>query len=1515
MENYNYKAVVFGKNLYQEIVLQGDYKNEVVLGTTGRSKIRFDSHRFFEGFEVELFCDGDKWRISCSSNIYIESDSALKLYSMELSHGDEVEIRYESSKTSLFKISFTIDFDEVCSDYNKVFDVSAVSSMEIGGTDFCTIKINNELAGDDYIVLTRQGEEFIVDDSHTKYGIYINGFKNKEKTAVIQNYDFFMLDGASFYFKDNRLYTDSEKNGTQSKLKCTYAAEQSNAMVYPQFRKNVRIHKIVPDRKIKILPPEPKPEKNNENIAVTLLPALISFIAMLVLRSMMRGNKMFVIYCAITMGMGIVTSVISYVNSKKHYKKDVEDRKNEYKEYLKKKEKEIVNARKQEKEILEDIYIDSDTEMAQIMSFDRRLFERDMSDDDYLVVRLGSGKVKAGCGIEITEKECIKSGDPLSEIPELLAREYEYIPVAPVTVDLKKCNGVGIVGGSEAQYNMLKLITVDMAARQYFEDVKFYYIFDEAYESIFSNLRWLQNIYLSDAPVRNMVYEEQGKKIILEYLYSELSRRESMNQDELKDVKHHVVFVYSADAFFVHPVSQYIRQAKELKFTFLFFDEKREFIPQYADKLILLDTPNSGVLIDAENSDMRENFVFDTLDDENLKKAVLRFGCIQVQSVNLESKLTKSISLFKLLNIMSVSDMNIGERWNTSRIYESMAAPLGVMANGNILYLDLHEKKHGPHGLVAGTTGSGKSEILQSYILSMASLYHPYDVGFVIIDFKGGGMVNQFKDLPHLIGSITNIDGREIERSLLSIKAELKKRQTIFADAGVNHIDAYIKLFKKGEVNVPLPHLILIVDEFAELKREQPDFMKELVSAARIGRSLGVHLILATQKPTGVVDDQIWSNSKFRLCLKVQNKNDSNEVLKSPVAAEIKEPGRAYLQVGNNELFELFQSAYSGLGVDEEHTGKEREYKIYELNLAGMRKTIFEQKKMKNKEAETQLEALVKYINSYCETNEIKRLPGICMPSLENHICYDGKCYDFEGNVGVALGIYDDPSQQLQEKVLLNITHNHTLIAGSAQYGKTNILQLIIKQLAMHYSPEDVNVYMIDFASKALNIFDGLAHSGGVILISDEEKMGNFFRLISEEMQQRKDKLASIGISSYSAYREAGYTDMAQIVILIDNFSAVREAFLSKEDKLLPICREGLSAGVSIICTDIQASGIGYKYMSTFSQKIALYCNNDGEYPSLFGSCKIKNRNIPGRGIVEIDKQLYEFQAYLAFEGEKEIDRVNTIKEFIMKINDLYPNLKAKRIPEIPELFSMTYAKANYPKLLNKPYQVLYGINYRNATPELLDMRKITAVGIVGGNGMESCNIARVILDSLENNCDNAPVDIYIIDDYEKRFITYSNHKCVKRYTCSSQDVEFVLDEIEAYASALKENISDNPDILNTAPLKLVLLQNKDAVEAIQGNKKSMERFRNITGKYKEFKICFIIANVDNASVAYSGAEVYKYLKDSRSYIIFEDLKNFRIFEMPVAVKKTFEKNINVGDGYYCGNGVVKKLKFMKAED
>ena len=236
------------------------------------------------------------------------------------------------------------------------------------------------------------------------------------------------------------------------------------------------------------------------------------------------------------------------------------------------------------------------------------------------------------------------------------------------------------------------------------------------------------------------------------------------------------------------------------------------------------------------------------------------------------------------------SDLQVLQKWQQNAPYKSLAVPIGLRGKEDLVYLNLHEKAHGPHGLIAGTTGSGKSETIQSYILSLAVNFHPHDVAFLLIDYKGGGMANLFKNLPHLLGTITNLDGVQSMRALASINAEIHRRERLFREFEVNHINQYQKKFKNGEATEPLPHLFLISDEFAELKVNQPDFIKELVSIARVGRSLGVHLILATQKPSGVVDDQIWSNSRFKLALKERMTLQELEPIQPQEAWEQKKP-------------------------------------------------------------------------------------------------------------------------------------------------------------------------------------------------------------------------------------------------------------------------------------------------------------------------------------------------------------------------------------------------------------------------------------------------------------------------------------------------------------------------------------------------------------------------------------------------------------------------------------------------
>lgn len=1508
----SYKLVLFGNGIYQEIELPDN--THMKIGTTNNCRFRFDKKAFFEEFEIEVALIDGNWRMMCSDNLYIAMDGIMKQYSVNLKHGDEALIKYQNGNAELFTVSFLIDFDRNENRYDRQIDINDESKVIIGGNDSCDIFINNDYIGNSYITLTRQNGAYCLEDNNTQYGIYVNGFKTEGKNLLVKDYDFFMVGGCQFYVKFGHLYTDSNSVVIGKRLKYVDISEQNNQMQYPKFQRNTRVHVVAPDTTIEILSPKDKPPEPEKNIALTIMPTILSAVMMMVMRSMMSSSKIFVVYCGVMMAVGVATSVFTYIAQGSKYRKAMQSREKEYTEYARKQEESIKELRNKEKEALNQIYISTADEVEEAINFDSRIFEKDKDDDDYMTVYIGRGTKKARCEVTYKEQEFKDTEDKLQDYPQMLHDEYEYIEDVPITLKLNEINALGVIGDRESQYNILRNITLDLCIRHFYDDVKFFYLFSEEDIDKFEWIRWLKNVRNGDNSIRNFMYDEKSRKYLLEYIYADLSMRESVDKDAVKQLPVKVVFVYSMEEIEKHPVARYIKNCNRYGYTFIFFNEYKELIPQGCDWFIYLGAEKS-VLLNTKNRDDNAEFTYQTVDKSIAAYISKKLGCVYVDKVNLASALTSNISLFKLLNIMSVDDLDLGQRWAKSKVYESMGAPLGVKSGNEVVSLDLNEKHHGPHGLVAGTTGSGKSEILQSYILSMATLFHPYEVGFVIIDFKGGGMVNQFKDLPHLIGSITNIDGMEIDRSLMSIKAELKKRQEVFAKYNVNHIDAYIKLYKQGAADMPLPHLILIVDEFAELKMDQPEFMKELISAARIGRSLGVHLILATQKPSGVVDDQIWSNSKFKLCLKVQNKQDSNEVLKSPLAAEIKEPGRAYLQVGNNEIFELFQSAYSGADVNADKIGNKKKFKLFGLNLMGQRQLLYEQKADKSGETKTQLEAIVDYVADYCAKKHIERLPGICLPSLESVINYEfvARKAQVETDINVGIGIYDDPSNQAQDILFNNITQNNTFILGSSQFGKTNILQDMIKGMAMQYTPEEVNIYILDFASMILKSFETLRHVGGVITASEDEKLKNFFKMMNKEIDKRKAILSEMGLSSFSAYRDCGNTELAQIVIMVDNMTALRELYLVNEDDFLPICREGLSVGISVVVTNQQMVGMGYKYLSNFSNRMAFFCNDSGEYSTLFGHCKMTCRNIPGRGICQIDKTLYEFQAYLAFEGEKEIDRVRAVKEFIAETNEKYSGSMAKKIPEIPEILTETLARQYEHKA---GYNIFTGLDYKTILPFYLNMLQTNLLALAGAEGMGRKNFIENIVKSLDTYKDNEPAEVYVFDDVMRSLDRLNKYEVVKEYVMDASEIGEKIAEVVRVLDERYNLMRKDPKNfdLNNEKYILFIIHNKDAIDKICADKECLQGYKDILSKYKSMKAGFIFSNIDNAQIPFNANEIMKQLKDKKNYVIFENVQNIKLTDLPISAMKEYKKPIKQGDCYVIMNNGIGKIRSVKID-
>lgn len=1491
-----YKVVISSRNIYREFDLLPEVPH-IKVGTETNCDVRLHKDLFFEKIELSFVQNNGVWSVVCSDNLYLDIGDVRKLLTKQLTHGDVFKVKYQNSNNDVFSMEFLIDFDNGQRKYERAIDISSCPVVRIGVDNSSQVIISSQYVKNDLIELQHSAEGYVLKVYQTTYGVYHNGTKTLGD-CIIQNGDFFSISDFIFYCKDGVLWTEIRDGLYVNGLRVEDYPNQNN---YPKFSRNTRVKLVLNTDEIEVLDPPSKPQKPKNNLFMSLLPSIGMLVASGVMAFM--GGAM-IIFSIVSGAMAIITSILGVIQGNKDYKKETADRIEKYNKYAENKRAEITECRKQEKEALEKIYIEQSVEQVLFSNFSSDLFDRLPDDDDFLVVRLGVGSIDAARKINYKKQERLEVEDDLQLIPEQIAEAYSELDEAPVVCDLKKNNAIGIIGAEEYRFATLKNIVIDICARQYHTDAKLFFVADEEHKERITWLRFLPQVTNEVIGVRNIVCDDESKNRIFDYLYKELTLREQGNKGE-----HFVVFFYDEYGFQNHPISKFVSNAKELAVTFVFMADVKSEIPIGCEQLIVVENGNEGYLIDVTNQENTTQYTYKTIDDYSAKQIIDLMAPVYTEEISLEGSLTKNISLFEMMNILDVDDLDLKTRWDNSKVFQSMAAPVGVTKTG-IISLDLHDKAHGPHGLVAGTTGSGKSEILQTYILSIATIFHPYEVSFVIIDFKGGGMVNQFKDLPHLLGAITNIDGKEIDRSLKSIKAELQKRQRLFAEAEVNHIDKYIQKYKSGSVKTPIPHLVLIVDEFAELKAEQPEFMKELISAARIGRSLGVHLILATQKPSGQVDEQIWSNSRFKLCLKVQSQEDSNEVLKSPLAAEIKEPGRAYLQVGNNEVFELFQSAYSG-APEKIVDNNVKEFSIYNVSDSGKRTPVFVQKKKKSSGINlTQLEAIVNHVNEYCTNNGIKRLDNICLPSLPKNIGYP--ISSVKNSSMVELGIYDDPDNQIQEPAMLDVDNKNTLIIGSSQYGKTNLLQSLIRTIASSCSPKEANIYIIDFGSMVLKNFEELNHVGGVVCSSEDEKLKNLFKLLFSEISSRKEKLISVGVSSFASYIEAGYTDLPHIYLMIDNLTALIELYLEEDDSLLTLVREGISVGISTVVANPQTAGVGYRYLSNFANKVALYCNDSNEYGNMFEHAQLQPDEVAGRCILELDKRLLECQTYLAFNGEREIERVREMQSFVTQINAKYCDSKAKVIPCIPSVLTEQSLLEDFDAVATS-YKVPIGLTYNEVTPYYLDLAQLGIMGVCGKENTGHRNFVQYIIGTLENNQHVNPARVVIIDDVSRKYGDLKDSPVVDVYTLDTTRIVEIFQEWHSILEERYNNLVENGTMGESNELLLMFIQNNDVAKIIYEDMDLMNQFEEMVSRFKGMNVSFIFTNYANASVSYDAPEPLRMIKQEQHILYFENLDNLKPFDVPYEELKANKKRLEVGDAYYIQDNMVTKLKMVKA--
>lgn len=606
------------------------------------------------------------------------------------------------------------------------------------------------------------------------------------------------------------------------------------------------------------------------------------------------------------------------------------------------------------------------------------------------------------------------------------------------------------------------------------------------------------------------------------------------------------------------------------------------------------------------------------------------------------SDLPATVSLLRLLGHETADEVDaVIERWrqNNSIIDRSdgqrprLKRARGLKAfvgqsSPDAMTLDL--RTQGPHALVGGTTGSGKSEFLQAWVLGMAAEYSPDRVTFLFIDYKGGSAFAACNDLPHRVGLVTDLSPHLVRRALTSLRAELHYRERLFDRRGVKDL---LEMERNQDPETP-PALVIVIDEFAALVSEVPEFVDGVVDIAQRGRSLGIHLIMATQRPAGVIKDNLRANTNLRVALRMADESDSNDVVGSKIAASFDPslPGRGVVKAGPGRLVP-FQSGYAGGWTS-------REPERARVSVADLRFGAVAEWD------DDSTEALAAGSASHADhateqgPNDQQRLvenfvaaastAGLVAPRRpwldELDTAVDLRDLPLDGSARIPLGMADIPERQLQEAVYFTPdTDGHMLVYGTGGSGKSVALRSIAVAAGARPDRGHTAVYGLDFGTGALRSIEAMPHVGSVVSGDDIERVQRLFRMLRRLLDERGRLFSEVNASSLTEYREmTGDHTIPRVLVLIDGFGTFKQEWETTAVRsasyavFMRVLGEGRPLGVHVVASADRYGAVPTAVTANVTKRIVLRMSDEGAY-AMLGAPKgvLDERSVPGRAVVD----------------------------------------------------------------------------------------------------------------------------------------------------------------------------------------------------------------------------------------------------------------------------------------------------------
>lgn len=1154
-----------------------------------------------------------------------------------------------------------------------------------------------------HFTLTYKNRNWTIKDNHSSCGTFVNSRRIDTDPVSLNPGDLISVLNQKFIVLPGLLAFNSQGLDTKrlkGKLHALNVPDLKSLAFFSDEKDRVWFHRVprftdtLDEHDISVQAPPASKQPGQPDKADTLLsmgPALGSGLIM-----MLGGmNPLYGIGMAVS---SMLWPSLGRKRAEKLQKEEEEKRQKQYEEYLQRVDDELEGIREKQTQELRKKSAAPADEAKSLLNDKVKLWNRRPDQSDFLEIRMGIGDIPMRASIKFPqENEAILNTDPMIDRLHEIERKPRDLRNVPIILPLDKYTAVGVSGPDPVRMQMAEKMILQLAMHVGYDDLKICILGKLPRQS--NCLTWLPHTW-NDQKSFHFIAEDMDELSQLAGPMGILLDDYLDNRQDIQDVHlpHLVILITDSNIAQSGMLQRTLFLQALNKVHIITLTEHKRQLPSRTELAVSVREKKCRMEWQQDEERCSVDFIPDRSVTGVLEPMV---SMMSNTFLDLKTEVTQIPDVVPFLNMFGVQDvksLNLLSRWKQADPIHSLCAPIGISEDGNYCQLDLHEKKDGPHGLIAGTTGSGKSELIMSYILSAAVCYSPEELSFVLIDYKGGGMAQAFEGLPHTVGIITNLDGNEINRSLMSIQSELQRRQQIFSNTerslGVKkpEIYRYQQLYREGKVSEPLPHLVIISDEFAELKSQEPEFLQQLISAARIGRSLGVHLILATQKPAGVVDDQIWGNSNFRLCLRVQDPRDSQDVLKCPDAASITQVGRFYKQVGYGKNMIKAQSAYTGA----DYTPGSQMMQTCVVDVLGHSGQVISRGEVSvNKKANSisQLDAVSEYIAEIGKREKFK-IRKLWLPVLEEkislsllnkkyHVCHEPWI------LNPVIGELDDPSKQSRSIVRFNLSEGrNAIVYGAIGSGKLQFVTTVLVDLMVHHTPEELQIYILDYADDGLQIMTAAPHIGDVLYSDDDEKLIRFISTMEDLIKDRKRKLGG-AMASGSLEQRLQNNGMCNILVVLHHLLTIQNHIEDRIGDLIRILSDGPRYGIFFLATAEMDTGIRFSLQQRFAQRYVLQQDQDEGYMALLGRTGgMKPMPIRGRGLIRDNDKIYEFQTAM-------ID--GNLQEFCEDLRDNWTGITAQPIKIMPNTVTSDYLMSYLDS--ERPLSIPVGLDVESLDP------------------------------------------------------------------------------------------------------------------------------------------------------------------------------------------------------------------------